>query len=421
MEKLKQLIRDKNEALTILGVLHGTTAYTGPEVLHIDLTNKCNFNCIACWCRSPLLGDKAMPQWERRLTIPFAKVKELLDDVRELGGLRQVKLVGGGEPFLHPDILKIVEYIKKIDERIEVDINTNFSLVSKAKAKKLIDLGLDMFTVSLWAGSPEAYTAVHPNQTAKTFHGIYEVLKYIRDEKKRRGKEKPRIVLHDVVFKPNGGDVMNMLSLGLDVGAQAIQFVPMDPMKGKTESLLLSEEEKAGLLPMLHEIRKQYEPRTFQYRADDGRTIVLSDFDAFIRRMEQQDTASGTYDINVVDILPCYVGWLFARVMATGNVVPCCKGHRMHMGNIFDNRFKDIWLSETYERFRDNGLRMSKYDPYFSKMGNDASAKTGCYNCDNLWQNIPMQRKIETIQKEQIELTAGCGELARLFFDKEKR
>jgi len=418
MAGLAKLRKDKtkNKMLVTAGIMHSARAFTGPEVLHIDLTNWCNYNCIACWCRSPLLRDKAMPDWEKKLIIPLEKIKGIFDDIDELGGLRQVKLVGGGEPFMHPDILKIVEHIRSKDRNIEIDINTNFSLVTEDIANRLLELGVGSFTVSLWAGSGEAYAAVHPNQSAATFEKIARVLKFISARKKELHLAYPRIVIHDVVFNKNYRDVRNMLEFALDIGADDIQFVPVDPVKDRTESLLLNDTEKAELLNVLREIAQHYNPEGFRYTSPDGRSITLSDFLSFIRRIEKVNVKSGAYDEEVVDEIPCYVGWLFARVMATGNVVPCCKGHRMTMGNIYKNRFKEVWLGATYNRFRKNCLKLSKADAYFSAIGNDAAAKTGCYNCDNLWQNFPMHNKITALkQKNRFMFSLGSFLLRGVF------
>ena len=179
----------------------------GPEVLHIDLTNNCNFNCLACWCRSPLLGDKSMPDWERKLSLSFNTVKSIFDDLAEIGGLRQVKLVGGGEPFMHPDILKIIEYIKNKDRNIEIDINTNFSLVDEKVASRLVELGVDSLTVSLWAGTPSVYAAVHPNQKESTFEKIRNSLELIAKIKKENNFFHPRVTFHNVIFNLNYKDI----------------------------------------------------------------------------------------------------------------------------------------------------------------------------------------------------------------------
>ncbi len=55
---------DVNELIR-KGVEHGKKSYTGPEHVVLDLTNRCNNSCIACWTKSPLLGDnKPDIEWQ---------------------------------------------------------------------------------------------------------------------------------------------------------------------------------------------------------------------------------------------------------------------------------------------------------------------------------------------------------------------
>jgi len=413
MAKSNKIIKNKDEVMRMAGVLHCSKAFVSPEVLHIDLTNMCNFDCIACWCRSPLLGDKAMPSWERKLTLPLDLLKKVLDEMFRMGGLKYVKLVGGGEPFMHPDILEIVEHIKSKDREIHIDINTNFSLVDKKVAERLIKLGVDSLTVSIWAGSPGIYSAIRPNQTEATFYRIKEILSFISKRKNELNIYHPRITIHDVILKSNYQDTLNMILFAIDVGAYNIQFVPIDPVKDKTESLLLGDRDKKELLDILHRIKKRFDPISLRYSAEDGKAVILSDFEGFIDRVERLNIKSGAYDEDIIEEIPCYVGWLFARIMATGDVVPCCKGHRMPMGNIYKNKFKEIWGSSTYNKFRNNCVNLSKSHAYFSRMGNDALAKTGCYNCDNLWQNIPMQKKLNILRSKHPRLINLCSSLLK--------
>ena len=118
--------------MDLVGVLDEKEAFKGPEMLHIDLTNMCNNQCLACWCRSPLLKDKGMTPDEQVKTLPTEIIKGILDDAYSMG-TRQLKYVGGGEPFMHPDVLELIEYAAK--KGFALDINTNFTLVTEEVAK----------------------------------------------------------------------------------------------------------------------------------------------------------------------------------------------------------------------------------------------------------------------------------------------
>lgn len=385
----------KREIMKLLiGIFDERKAFLGPQVLHIDLTNLCNNNCLGCWCRSPLLKDKEMPEWEKKLSLPFEIIKGVIDDCLKMGGLRQIKLVGGGEPFMHPDILKIIEYIKERKREIEVDINTNFTLVDKNIAQKLIDLGLDSLTVSLWAGDAITYMKTHPNKNEETFYQIKEVLTYLGEKK----NGKPYIKIYNVIFNQNFQNIERMIDFAIEVKAEDIQFVPLDPIPERTDCLLLNKKEKKVLLKKLVLIKQNYDYLTQRYNYN-GKSIIITAFTEFLRRIEGVDLETGAYDVQKVKEIPCYVGWLFARIMTTGNVVPCCKGHRLVLGNLYKKSFYKIWNSEEYKQFRYKAKNLSKKDIYFSQIGNQANYETGCYNCDNLWQNEPMHRQIKSLKK----------------------
>ncbi|MCM8784038.1 MAG: radical SAM protein [Candidatus Omnitrophica bacterium] len=387
----------KKETLKLLaGIFQGRQAFLGPQVIHLDLTNFCNNNCIGCWCRSPLLKDKEMPDWEKKLSLPFEVIKGVIDDCLKMGGLKQIKLVGGGEPFMHPDILKIIRYIKEKKKEIEIDINTNFTLVDKRIAQELMDLEVDSLTVSLWAGDAITYTKTHPNKNKETFYQIKGVLNYLGEKK----KNKPYIKIYNVIFNHNFQEIERMIDFAIEVKAEDIQFVPLDPIPERTDCLLLNQEERKELLKRLSLIKQYYDPITHRYNYN-GKSIVITAFPEFLRRIEDIDLETGTHDINKIETIPCYVGWLFARIMATGNVVPCCKGHRLVLGNVYEKNFYKIWNSEIYNQFRYKAKNLSKKDVYFSQIGNQANLETGCYNCDNLWQNEPIHRQIESLNRRK--------------------
>lgn len=70
-----------------------------PREIYITLTANCNLRCIGC-----RYGRDFMPGAQLRWPL----VRDLLDDCREMG-IRSVRLYGG-EPLLHKDLARIVEY-----------------------------------------------------------------------------------------------------------------------------------------------------------------------------------------------------------------------------------------------------------------------------------------------------------------------
>ena len=84
--KFLDIIKTKIQSeLDLIGILDGQWAFMGPELVQIDLTNACNNDCIACWCRSPLLKSDRISEDIGQQTLPFGIVRHTLEDCARMG------------------------------------------------------------------------------------------------------------------------------------------------------------------------------------------------------------------------------------------------------------------------------------------------------------------------------------------------
>ncbi len=122
--------------------------------------------------------------------------------------------------------------------------------------------------------------------------------------------------------------------------------------------------------------------------------LEILGFGSFNRRISSSaNSETLNYDTGIIDLLPCYVGWIYSRILANGDVIPCCKSHKMPMGNLYKKDFRKIWFSRKYNKFRYMAKNKKKSHPYFKKIN--------CYKgCDNLGMNLEFQKRIEAIPKE---------------------
>lgn len=68
--------------------------------ISIEITQQCPNYCIHC---------SSFSTWHTRMMMPWLKLREVIDDAVTLGA--KTICLSGGEPFLHPDIIDIVNYI----------------------------------------------------------------------------------------------------------------------------------------------------------------------------------------------------------------------------------------------------------------------------------------------------------------------
>ena len=373
-------MNEKNLPLDIKGILDGKRAFTGPEQVVIDLTNRCNNNCIACWTGSPLLREKTPPDHWKSLEFPYELMKEIIFDLHKLG-TKRIRFTGGGEPFMHSHIMELLEYVKSLG--MACAVTTNFTLMDETKIEKIIEIGLDEIAVSMWAGDPITYSRTHPNKTEKTFDRIVFLLSKLGNEKNCL----PRVTIANVLSCMNYPTVMRMFDFAEHVKANAVYYTLVDPIPGYTDGLLLNPQHSQELLGMIAEVEKK------AASLPEHGKIELENFDQFKRRVANSNTGAGHYDNNMIDNIPCYVGWMFARLLPDGSVSPCCRGVNKPLGNLFQNSFAEIWHSPAYCEFRYNAKHLKKNHPYFHPIG--------CYTtCDNLMHNLEIHRRMLTIFPE---------------------
>lgn len=394
----------KQQAKIASGILR-KKVLTGPWSVQIDLTNECNNDCLACWCRSPLLKDKSMKPEIVKQSLPYNKVIELINEFDKLG-VRDIYFTGGGEPFLHPRILDIMRYIKS--KGIHLDMSTNFTLVTKKIAEELVDIGIDHMNLSFWAATPESYAKNHPNKTGKTFEKMVEMAKYIRKLKDKKGTNKPRLGSYNVITKHNAHEVDKMLKLAYKIKLDDIDFIPVDTVPDRTDSLTPTNKQRED---MAQKFKKFPEIIPLLERKHNHH-VMFKNYEQFLRRIENTDAKNGNYDTNILDSLPsCYAGWTFARVLATGDVNSCLKSFKIPVGNIHKNTFAEIWFGAKEEEFRKHTIDYDKTNPYFKKIGNDrATDGQGCYKCcDNLGFNLLVHEKISNLGKSKKIILKEAG------------
>ena len=372
--------KSKKNLLNIMGIYHGSHAFKGPDCVQIDLTSKCNNNCVSCWCNSPLLLERQYRGAKRHKTIPTLLALSLIDELAGIG-TRELFFSGGGEPFMHPDIMLILEHAKQ--RGMHCCVNTNFTLVNEAVIKRAIDMGLDEMTVSIWAATPETYVLTHPNKDEATFYRLKSTLSMLNSLKGVRG---PRIKIYNVISNLNFMEVEQMVDLAEETCSECVEFTVVDTIPGATDSLVLDRSQREAVLQQCRRIQKK------------NKKVQLGNLEHFMRRLSDAGAEHAQYDSGFLADSPCYVGWVFSRIMSNGDVNFCLKAHRMPVGNLYQHSFQEIWNSHKQREFRRKALHFNKEDGFFNLIGNDENCKMGCYkSCDDIGRNMIVKGHIEAL------------------------
>ncbi|MBN2120950.1 MAG: radical SAM protein [Candidatus Omnitrophica bacterium] len=396
----------KDRYLEILGIYDREYGYKGPFHIQIDLTNMCNNNCIACWCNSPLIDPPRLSEDEKNEFLPLEMVKELLDETHKMGAT-EVYYSGSGEPFMHPQIMEVLEYTKS--KNLICHVNTNFTLLTRQKVDCLIKLGVDFLTVSTWAATPKTYIDTHPNKSVGDFYRIRENLIYLNSNK----KEKPLIKLYNVIFNMNYFEVEAMVDFAHETKSESVEFTLVDTMPGSTEVLALTKEQLGELKQACARIKSNLDNNN----KVKSKGVLLFLFDQFLRRISvSDDVEQAKYDRNVIDSMPCYIGWLFARVIPNGQMHSCLKAHRIPTGSLYTQRFSEIWNSRKQMYFRKKTLVYKKSDNFFRMIGNDSNTQeAGCYkSCDDIARNSWIHNRITMLSMPEHIMLKALAKILKL-------
>lgn len=151
-----------------------------PMFIDIEITNKCNLRCRMCW----FWGERGVGDRYDRSEMSTDDIYTLIDEV---ACFKPLIYIGGGEPFVRSDILKVLEHIKNYG--LTVWLTTNGTLLDHDKIKQLVELGIDGIAFSI-DGDEEMHDFV------RGMGMFYKVTKSIRELFKYREEldlEKPII------------------------------------------------------------------------------------------------------------------------------------------------------------------------------------------------------------------------------------
>ena len=134
-----------------------------PFTVLIEPSSLCNFRCLQCFQR--LKGDNYFTK--TRMNMPLSRFEKVLSQLKEWQGpkIKVLKLSIYGEPLMNPDFCEMVRMAKTADVAERIETTSNVSLLTREKAEKLVDAGLDYLRVSIYGADVENHRKV----TSSTF------------------------------------------------------------------------------------------------------------------------------------------------------------------------------------------------------------------------------------------------------------
>ncbi len=108
--------------------------------VNLEITNICNFDCWFC-------PRGAMTRSQGKMG--FEDFKKLIAGLKKAEFVKNIKFAGIGEPTLHPDLIKMIRYIKD-NTGFKIHLTTNASMFKNdGFVKELLETNVEKITASL--------------------------------------------------------------------------------------------------------------------------------------------------------------------------------------------------------------------------------------------------------------------------------
>jgi MoaA/NifB/PqqE/SkfB family radical SAM enzyme len=319
----------------------------GPLHVELDLTDRCNVACYFC----------NQQDVRTRQQLPIERIAELLDEL-VAGGLRSVRLSGGGDPLFHREILNVLDELTARGVVID-NLTTNGALLGPEVARRLVANGCREVIFSLNAADAADYhrmMAVKPG----TFDRVCENVRHlaaVRVAGNGSGPRLPLIVVQFLIDRENFERIPDMYRLGASLDADRLTISPVleIPRERIDTDLLLGAGDGELIRPHLEQVLAwdrgaELLQLTFPYQEWNG-ILRQARFKA-AGRLDLPMAPAGSFRERDGQ---CFFGYYTATIRGNGDLYPCCM--LMHpdykpLGNALTGSFADHWRGPAFTRLR---------------------------------------------------------------------
>jgi len=148
-----------------------------PDIMHIELTNRCNLNCKMC----PHEGLKRKSE-----DMDFGIFKKIVDEF-PLNTVDSLGLYYFGESLLYPRLADATKYITNKDPNIYSRLRTNGQLLMEDKTRELLSSGLRCLEFSINGLEQDSYEKIMKNASYQRL--LENIYRYTLLKKRMRVKQ----------------------------------------------------------------------------------------------------------------------------------------------------------------------------------------------------------------------------------------
>ncbi len=313
-------IKNKISNLTELNFyIEGLRETPRLRFLFLELTMRCNENCIHCGSRCGEIKSEELS---------LDTYKAFLDKVKfDFGTKDKMLCITGGEPLLRKDFFEIMNYVNRLG--FSWGMTSNGTLIDKICACKLRETGMCTVSISI-DGLPKTHDEFRrsPGGYERAMRGLNCLI----EEGGFKAIQVTTVITHRSIKEL---DALYEIFNELDIDSwRVIGIEPIGRAKDHPD-LLLTPEDQRYLFEFIRNKRISGEPVTY------GCSHYLG--------LEYEREVRDWY-------FHCMAGTYTASISASGDIIACLDIERRPefvQGNILNDDFYDVW-SNKFTCFRKN-------------------------------------------------------------------
>ncbi len=287
---------------------------TRPVSVYGIVNEKCNYKCRYCeyWRLKEYVDELSIDEW-----------KEALTSLKEFLGSYHIEF-SGGEPFIKKGFVDLVEWCHEAG--IKWGVTTNGSALTKKNVERVVAAHPFNINISMDSHDPEVHN--YARGVEGSLEKITKYLRFLIEERNRVGQDFP-IIIKPVVHKLNFRTLPAMVQWTKELGANVINFQPIDRWTKETYDELWIEkedhEELGEIAAKLLDMKRAGEPIM-------NSELILKNW---VKHFREEPAPPET--------MPCRVGLRNYFIRTNGDVEVCW--FYPPIGNVRDNSAQEIWHS----------------------------------------------------------------------------
>ncbi len=294
-------------------------------VVVFNITRRCNLNCQHCYLESQ---DK-----KYKGELKTREIKRTIDSFEKLE--IPILLLSGGEPLVHKDIFKIIDYAKH--KGIHVGLSTNGTLITKKTARMLKKTGIDYVGVSI-----DGLSGMHDRM--RNLKGAYKLAMHGVINSLEAGL---KTGIRFTITKANSKELPDVLDLCV---AEKIPRFCMYHLvySGRGKAMAAQDMDNGARRKIIDFlIKRTYELNERKYRPEILTVDNHADGIYIYNYLKQRNEEHAQQVLELIKFHGgCSSGNKIVDISPLGEVFPCQFWQEDVLGNILEKDFTEIWLDK---------------------------------------------------------------------------